>query len=98
MSTTKPTSEETKPESKPEEGEVLSLREQKLKEMQDPSSAIRNQATVQDIVDHQLLTNAPAQTIAAMTDWSMERLKKRADQLETTLKGSLAGDFRPAAQ
>lgn len=99
---TKPTeaakdTSQTKPSEKPQEAkpEVLSLRQQKDLEMQNQSSPLRNQDTVEDIVDHQLLTNAPATTIAAMTGWSLKQLAARAEELETTLKGSLAGDFRP---
>jgi hypothetical protein len=71
--------------------EVLSLREQKLKDMANPSSDLRNQEGVENIVDFQLLSNTPAEMIQAMTGWSIEQLADRAKQLETTLKGSLAG-------
>lgn len=78
-----------------EEFNKLSLREQKDLEMKDLTSPLRNQDTVENIVDHQLITNAPAQTIVAMTGWSIAQLDARAKQLGTTLKGSLAGDFSP---
>jgi hypothetical protein len=80
------------------EFEKLSLREQKLLEMEDIKSPLRNQETKEDIRDHQLLTNAPAETIAAMTGFSLKELAARAKELGTTLKGSLAGDFRPPSE
>lgn len=73
----------------------LNLRQQKNLEMADDTSPLRNQASVADIVDFQLMSNTPAQSIQAMTGWSLEKLGARAKELETTLKGSLAGDFKP---
>lgn len=71
------------------------LAEKRREEMNDPKSNLRNQVSQDDVVDFQLLSNTPAQVIEAMTGISRQDLEQRAKELNTTLKGSLAGDFRP---
>lgn len=83
------------PADKPQaESKQLSLKERLARDMHDPTSDLRNQATVQDIVDFQLLSSTPAEVIAAMSGYSLDQLGARAKEVGVTLKGSLAGDFR----
>lgn len=76
------------------ENKELPLRERLALDMQNTSSNLRNQVTVEDTVDFQLLSNTPAQIIVAMTGKTMEQLKERADEIGVTLKGSLAGSMQ----
>lgn len=92
--TSQPVVEEQKAEATALE---LSLAERKRQEMKSTSSDLRNQVTTQDVVDFQLLSNTPAQMIAAMTGWTIDQLAARAKELETTLKGSVAGSLSEKA-
>ena len=80
---------------KPAEPAVeMTLRERLDADMKNESSNLRNQVSVSDIVDFQLLSNTPAQVVAAMTGKTIEELKNRADEIGVTLKGSLAGSMQ----
>lgn len=83
------TAQVTTPEPTPQ----LSISAQKRLEMDNLTSDLRNQVTPDDIMDFQLLSNTPAQIIAAMTSKTMNQLEARAKELEVTLKGSLAGSL-----
>ena len=73
----------------------VSLAESRRAEMNDIKSDLRNQVSVQDVADFQLLSNTPAQLIVAMTNMSLEQLQARAELLGTTLKGNQAGSVVP---
>ena len=69
----------------------LSHAEKRRLQINDATSDLRNQVTPEDIADFQLLSNTPAQIITAMTGMPTSVLQERANALNVTLKGSLAG-------